>query len=57
MSERTGVIIMRQNCKFPSDAFQLTGIGKRDVTANIGGTVLSSLDLTEVQYNNKPSIE
>ena len=53
---RTGVIIKRQTRKFPLDALQLTGIGKRDVIANIGRTVHSSLDITEVQYNNKQSI-
>ena len=53
---RTGVIIKRENRKFPLDALQLTGIGKRDVLANTGRTVHSSLGITEVQYNNKQSI-
>jgi len=53
VSIRTDVIITRQNRKFPLEAFQFTGTGKRDVTANVGGTVHSSLDLTEVQYDNK----
>ena len=52
----TGVTIKRENRKFPLDALQLTGIGKRDVIANIGRTIHSSLDITEVQYNNEQSI-